>query len=311
MHWAKLREGTNQFGMRILLTVYRLFGRVPFRVCLYPVLVWYLWRRDVARQASREYLARLHAASQGQTPAPSLWQVLRHFAAFAEVMLDRFAYNSSDSAREAPSVLTGEEHVFRILESGRGAVLLTAHMGNLELCRLLARARGDIRVNVLVHLENARQFNEMLHANSPESALNLIPVTEISAATAAMLAERIEHGEFVVITGDRIPVINEKDILTLDFLGSPARFPLGPYVLASLFRCPLLALFCTLRQGVYHVGVTPIADQVVLPRRDRYAGAQPIAQRYIALLEAECRAAPLQWFNFFPFWGDTPVHKKS
>lgn len=295
------------------MTVYRTFGRVPFRICLYPVLVWYVWQRKIARVASRDYLARLHAASRGQTPAPSLWQVLRHFAAFSEVILDRFAYNSSASAREVPSTLVGEEYVQTVLQSGRGAVLLTAHMGNLELCRLLARARGDIRVNVLIYIEHAKQFNRMLHEQSPETALNLIPVTEINTVTAAMLAERIDRGEFVVITGDRIPVANEKEILTLDFLGSQARFPLGPYLLASIFRCPLLALFCTQQDGVYRVSVSPIAEQVSLPRSDRQTAALPLAQIYAALLEAECRKAPLQWFNFFPFWADAPAQpqKKS
>lgn len=302
MHWARLRESTNPLGMSILLAVYRRFGRKPFQLCLYPVLVWYLWRCDIARRSSREYLARLHAVTRGQTPAPTLLQVFRHFAAFSESLLDRFIFNSTAAVREAPTRLEGEEHVLKLLAGGRGAVLLAAHMGNQDLCRLLGRARGDIRINVLIYAEHAKQFNRIMHEQSPETALNLIPVTEITAATAMMLAERIDRGEFVVITGDRIPVANEKETLVLDFLGAPARFPIGPYMLASIFRCPLLALFCTRREGVHHIDIFPIAETVTLPRRDRQASALRLARSYVDLLEAQCRAAPLQWFNFFPFW---------
>ncbi len=37
-------------------------------------------------------------------------------------------------------------------------------------------------------------------------------------------------------------------------------------------------------------------------RRGRRAAA--LGRRYVASLEARCRAHPFNWFNFYPFWGD-------
>lgn len=307
MHWAHLRETTSQTGTRILLALYRLGGLRLFRLCTWPVLAWHVWRHPMAREASREYLQRLHLACGGKTPAPSLRWVIRHFSAFAEAMLEKFIITTPNALESIPHTLCGEEHVQALLAKGQGAVFVTAHMGNFELCRLLARARGDIRINVLVHTAHARQFNAMLHAQNPDTALNLIQVTELDTAIAAMLAERIDRGEFVVITGDRIPVDNADEIVSCDFLGAPARFPLGPWLMASIFRCPLLALLGSRRGERYHLTVTPLASEIRLPRRNRREAAQPLVADYARLLEAECHAAPLQWFNFFPFWAQCPA----
>lgn len=251
MHWANLRETTSRIGTRILLALYRLGGLRLFRLCVWPVLAWHVWRNPVARTASRGYLHRLYVHSQGQTPKPSIWQVIQHFSAFAETMLEKFVITTPRALDTIRHTLDGEEHIQALLARRQGAVLVTAHIGNFELCRLLARARGDIRINVLVHTAHARQFNAMLHEANPNAALNLIQVGELDTAIAAMLAERIDRGEFVVITGDRIPVNNENGIITCDFLGAPARFPLGPWLMASIFGCPLLTLLGSGRVRIF------------------------------------------------------------
>lgn len=303
MHWASLRETTSLIGTRILLALYRFGGLPLFRICAWPVLAWHVWRQPLARKSSQEYLQRLYTVSGGTTPKPSLWQVIRHFSAFAETILEKLVITRPEALENIRHTLTGDEHIQSLLARKQGAVLVTAHMGNFELCRLLARARGDIRINVLVHTAHARNFNAMLHKANPDTALNLIQVTEINTATAVMLAERIDRGEFVVITGDRIPLDNEDEIVGCDFLGAAARFPLGPWLLASIFRCPLLSLLGSRRDdNTYHLTVTPLDSEIRLPRRNRIEAAKPLVAHFARLLEAECRAAPLQWFNFFPFW---------
>lgn len=312
MHWATLQETTSRAGTRLLLALYRLGGLRLFRLCAWPILGWYLWRQPIARESSREYLRRLHAFSGGHTPEPGLAQAIRHFGAFAETMLEKLVMTHPESLEGLHHTLEGDEHIQALLTRKQGAVLVTAHMGNFELCRLLARARGDLRINALVHTAHAREFNAMMHEANPEAALNLIQVSEINTAIAAMLAERIDRGEFVVITGDRIPLANDEETIICDFLGAPARFPLGPWLLASIFHCPMLALLGTRRSdNHYHLSVTPLAGEIRLPRKERIAAALPFVADYVRLLEAECLAAPLQWFNFFPFWETQPQSRSS
>lgn len=55
-HWANVNEFSFLAGMRLMLWIYRVLGRWPFRLALYPVLLWYVMIRTDARRASRKYL---------------------------------------------------------------------------------------------------------------------------------------------------------------------------------------------------------------------------------------------------------------
>src|SRR6185437_11288542 len=102
----------------------------------------------------------------------------------------------------------------------------------LELCRVLSTQRKDLKLTVLVHTKHAQAFNHMLAQLNPDSQLNLLQVSEISPMTVVNLAETIAQGGIVVIAGDRIPVAPNPRVALVNFFGSPAAFPVGPYVLA-------------------------------------------------------------------------------
>jgi predicted LPLAT superfamily acyltransferase len=90
-----------------------------------------------------------------------------------------------------------------------------------------------------------------------------------------------------------------------DFLGHPAPFPQGPFVLAHLLECPVYLFFCLKEGERYRVHLEHFAERVILPRRERQSALAGYAQRYARRLEAYCQRAPLQWFNFFDFWQET------
>ncbi|GHD69016.1 LpxL/LpxP family acyltransferase [Jeongeupia chitinilytica] len=302
-HWASVGEAGFVGGIRLLVGIYKRFGRWPFRLVLYPILSWYVLSHRIARTASRDYLQRLHLASGGRTPAPGLANVLRHFAAFGETVLDKLLVWRGD-LDDTPVRRDGAATMQAVIDAGRGGVIMTAHIGNFEMLRKLGETRRNIRLNILVHTKHAERFNRLLRETHPEAHIRLIQVTEISAATAVMLAERVDAGEFVVIAGDRVPVSQQPDTIDIPFLGAPAPFPVGPYVLAAILKCPLVALVASRQADHFHITVRLLAERVVLPRADRRGAIAALAAGYAALLEAECLAAPLQWFNFYPFWSE-------
>ncbi len=298
-HWAAMNEMGFEAGMRLLFWIFRIGGRAPFRCVLYPVLAWYVLTKPLARRASADYLRRLSLYTSAA--APSLWSVPRHFASFAEGMLDKMLLwggrFNTDSVR-----FYGKDVVVECLDGRRGALLICSHMGNLELCRILSQQRKDLKLTVLVHTKHAQSFNRMLARQNPDSQLNLLQVTELSPATAIMLAEKINQGEFVVIAGDRIPVASHPRVAIASFLGAPAAFPVGPYVLASVLQCPVFLLF-SLRRGRHsEVHFELFRDSVRLPRQGRDTALAALAGDYAARLEYFCQRAPLQWFNFYDFW---------
>lgn len=303
LHWAGLGETTFVAGIRFLYFVERWLGRWPFRMCLYPVVLCHWLLNHTARRASREYLQRLQAAHAVFPRPPGVWRSLRHFTCFAETILDKLL--ASQGRYPSARVQVEHEVIRQQIARGEGGVIITAHLGCLELCQMLAETVPDFRLTVLVHTAHAAAFNGLLRRLNPDTPVELLQVTELDVATAVRLGERVAAGEFVAITGDRVPVHGERYTMA-HFLGWPAPFPVGPYILASVLECPLFAMACTHQGEGYRVRFERFADRVVLPRGEREAALAEQTVRFAGWLEEQLRHSPLDWFNFFPFWNQTP-----
>jgi predicted LPLAT superfamily acyltransferase len=195
---------------------------------------------------------------------------------------------------------------FRV-ERPRGALFIGSHLGNLEMLR----AVGDVqtmRVNALVFTRHSPKFNRVLAAVSPKTLERMIQVDSLGPDAVIMLRDKLAAGEHVAIVADRVSVRHKERSLRAPFLGRPAPFPEGPFVLASLLECPVYLLFCLKVDGRYRVVLEPFADPLVLPRAGRQEALQKAIERYAERLEAHCLLAPTQWFNFFDFWGQAGGH---
>jgi predicted LPLAT superfamily acyltransferase len=297
-HWAQIEERSVIWGMRLLLRVYLLCGRGVLQVFLYPVVSYYWLTNRLARQASLTYLNKIAAF----TPLNAgLWLSFKHFISFANALIDKLAAWSG-ALSEADVQYHGRDNLIAEIHKGRGAVLLGSHLGNLEVCRVIADFDAALRINVLVHTKHAEKFNRLLNKTSDNSRLNLIQVTEITAATAMMLSDKIDAGELVIIAADRTPVSHSQRTSRATFLGAEALFPQGAFILAALLKCPVYTVFCLKQQGKYAVYFDHFSDLLTLPRKNREQSIQHVIQLYADRLQIYCLKEPLQWFNFFDFW---------
>lgn len=304
-HWAQINEFGSVAGMRLMFLICRILGRWPFRLVLYPVLLWYIVTKPEARASSSDYLRRI-AACQGASPIkPGRLTVLRHFASFAENLLDKMLLWSGLFKTDRVE-FHGQEQIIAEMAAQRGGLLICCHLGNSDLCRILSKRVG-LKLTLLVHTKHAEIFNRLLAQLDPETQLNLMQVTEVSPTTAVLLADKIGRGEFVAIAGDRIPVSSHSRFAVTKFLGALAPFPVGPYVLASLLQCPVYLLF-SLRAGhTSEIHFELFRESIRLPREGRDEALIELAAEYACRLEHFCLRAPLQWFNFYDFWHLSPV----
>jgi predicted LPLAT superfamily acyltransferase len=125
----------------------------------------------------------------------------------------------------------------------------------------------------------------------------------VTPATAILLKTKVARGEVLVIVGDRIPVAGTERTVEMKFLGRPARFPQGPFILAGLLNCPIYTLFCVSNGLKYEIICEQLADRVEIPRANRESAIRSHVEVYVNRLEQQCRKTPLQWFNFYTFWG--------
>ena len=296
-HWAELEERSTLWGMRLLLRIYLLSGRTVLQVFLYPVVVYYWLINRSGRLASQSYLRKVATFTPASKPGGSY----QHFSCFANAIIDKLAAWSGGLSL-ADVEFHGRELLLAELKQGRGVVLLGSHLGNLEVCRVIANLDQHIRINALVHTKHAEKFNRLLNQYSDKSRLNLIQVTEINAATSILLSDKIDNGEIVIIAADRTPVGQTLRVAKVDFLGEPALFPQGPFILASLLKCPVYTVFCLKRQDKHVIYFDYFSAALKFPRKNREQAMRQTIQLYARRLQDYCLQEPLQWFNFFDFW---------
>ena len=306
-NWHQMKERGSGFGIHILLTTYRLLGHRAFTILLTPVMVYFFLTGKTARQASRDYLQRLYNVAPASLPRkPDSRLSFQHFMSFGQALADRFAAWLGQIPLDRLDI-EGKDQVVDKLNRGQGVVLLTSHLGNIELCRALASLSSpdrELPVNVLVHTRHAEAFNRILANVNPETHFRLIQIDTIGPDTAILLSDMIERGEIVAIAADRVPANSTaNDTTVAKFLGGDAHFPKGALVLSSILACPVFTVFCTRNgQGGFLLEIHPLADPLLLPRKQRQEQITMYTQRYANQLEKVCKKAPLEWFNFFDFW---------
>jgi predicted LPLAT superfamily acyltransferase len=302
-HWSTIAEVGSAWGILLSFWLYKRLGRRPFQVVLLPIVLYFFLFKSLQRRASQQFLRRCYEAG-GLPRPPGLGASLRHFFQFGQAVLDKLvAYNGGIQLDDV--VFRGEEPVQAVLDSGQGALLLGSHLGNLEICRALARFRPGLRLRVLVHTRHAQKFNRLLERLDEESPVSVQQVTELGVAEAAELASWVAGGGVILIAADRVPLIDGARagrVIWADFLRHPAPFPQGPFILGSVLDCPVFSLFCVRRGRRFEASFEPFAERLGLPRRDRERALQGCATLFAAQLEQHCLAAPFQWFNFFCFW---------
>ena len=305
--WWRIAERGSRLGMTLLALSCKLFGMRFTALSLHPIVAYFLLTGRDARAASRSYFAQLEQAAPGErTPRPGWASAYRQMLAFAQSGLDKLAawsgrIGSDDVVFDDPSAFEA------LVASGRGALVIGAHLGNLEMTRALAASGGHAKVTAIVYTEHAKRFNSVLSTANSEFARRLVQVSDFGPATSMMMQERIDAGELLVIVGDRVPARESGRTTDAQFLGATAPFAQGPYVLAHALGCPVYLFFCLKERDErgrerYRLYFEPFAERIDLPRRERAQHIAAWAQRYASRLEHYCRKAPYQWFNFFDFW---------
>lgn len=311
-HWSRIQERGTALGLRIALWTYRLLGRRGLRFITEFIAAYFFLTGREARRASGDYLRRLfeHAGPLPGLPRrPGLLDQYRHVRTFAMSYVDRFLawMDAGDAVVEFP-----EEAAFHAqLASGRGALFLSAHLGNLDMLRGLGALRGIQGLNAVVYSEHVVRFQDLLKEVNPGYESNLIHLPEVTVGTAMALEDKVAKGESLFLVGDRPPASENGRTVAVPFLGREAPFPVGPIFLAHLLQCPVYLFFCIKEGAAYRVQMAPFADRIDLPRRGREAALKDWVARYAAAVEARCRRAPFQWFNFYDFWGPASAPSAS
>ena len=185
-------------------------------------------------------------------------------------------------------------------QGGRACIVLGSHVGSLEAMRQASVRHPGITVRLVLDRQSNQQLVERFEALDPEFAASLIDADQSAAGLGLAISDALKLGDSIALMGDRYRPGDRTT--SCEFLGSPAQFPVGPFIIASIFRVPIVTTFGIYVDGRYEVHCEELFDSFHLPRDDRDAALQLAVSLYAERLEHYARRAPSNWFNFYDFW---------
>jgi len=191
--------------------------------------------------------------------------------------------------------IEGMQHLDNVLAEGKGAIVITAHIGNWELGAVLLSMLGyPIMAVALPHKE--RPVNDLFNHQREVKGVMVVP----TKGAFRRCAEQLAKNKIVALAADR--TFNASGI-TIDFLGRKAMMPKGAAALSWKTGAPIVPTFLirkengmfdlTCHQPLYPPGRdASMTEEEILPK---------ILSRYMSIIEEQIRKYPAQWLLFREF----------
>ena len=286
-----VRAVGNKKGTRFFIWVINTFGILPAYGFLFFASLQYLLFDKKAVNALCDYRKRLGFN------AP-LFSIFKHFYSFGVTLIDRVAF-LTNRGKSFNTIHINEELINRELDYGNGVILLGAHFGNWEFAGNLLTKRIAARVHVFMYDAGNEASTERV---SVLQNLVIHHVQDSTSDTAVEIVNALRAGDIVCMHGDRF--FGNQRTETIDFLGEPARFPVGPMALAAITGASVITCF-TVRTSFFHYTFSAEEPDRITNNQDRVMRDRQIRsalEKYVKVLERKCREYPYQWYNFYRFW---------
>jgi len=297
--WWKKQERGGVFFLRLSLFLSQILPEFALKLIV-KIVVWfyYIFSKN-ERENIAEFRRNLSEFAGAQTLKKT--SVFSHFEAFGGAICDKFRVWKGKIKDDELEIIDLEHIKSELIGAQKGQILLTAHLGNVEICKALAARVEGFRMVILTYDENSRKFNEVLREISKNGgSVRMMAVNKLDVAAMLELKNIVESGEHIGIMGDRTPLGGDK-AARVKFLGKEASFNYGPYLIAGILGVKISSLWCQKIGGKFRIELVPLASAVKLGR-DKAAAAREYLQIYVRELENRCKQTPTQWFNFFDFW---------
>jgi KDO2-lipid IV(A) lauroyltransferase len=214
--------------------------------------------------------------------------------------LAEIGWSLADPARvDGLMRIEGEEHLRAALARGRGAVLITGHLGSWELLAA-ALIRAGFPLSVIAREANDGRVNEFLVGLRRRFGVRT--VLRGSPGAARDILRTLKNGE---VLGCLIDQDTRVEGVFVDFFGRPAFTPTGPTTLALRGGAPVVLASCWREpDGRHRARLEP---PLTLDRGpDLAADVARHTATFTAWLEARIREHPDQWVWIHRRWRRQP-----
>jgi predicted RND superfamily exporter protein/predicted LPLAT superfamily acyltransferase len=222
----------------------------------------------------------------------------RNFNEFATKLTDLWRYEAGVDVLPLLQPGNGWEQFQTALDSKRGVLLVTPHLGNWEFGAPLL-ARHGVRPLVLTAPEPGSRFTELRAAARSRHGIDTLVVGSDPFAFVQVI-QRLQAGGVVALLVDRPP---ETSAAEVEFCGRPFRASIAAAELARTTGCVVLPVFVVHEAGGYRAHALPPVDYDRRALGSREARRE-FTGRILRVFEPSIRQFAEQWFHFVPVWKD-------
>ena len=202
-----------------------------------------------------------------------------------------------DGLQRLVETVEGWEEIEEVMSKGKGAVLVTGHIGNWELAGAYVAARG-IPLDAIVRGMANPLFDAYINHTR-----------EVIGMTVVHDSEAVRRTPRSLRAGRAVAFVADQGVMGLastfvPFFGRPAKTPRGAAVFALRFDTPVVFVVA-LRQpnGRYRI----VVERIEAPQTgDRDKDVDAIVARFTQHLEKWVRAVPAQYFWQHRRWRRQP-----
>ena len=242
-----------------------------------------------SRKTAYHYFRRI----LGYGRCKAAWSVYVNHCLFGQVVIDKFAMYAG---KRFDVEVDGMQYFNELASRDEGFLHLSSHIGNYEIAGYtLVSERKTINAVVYAH----EKATVMENRNNMFVKTNIRMITLKSDMSHLFeIDQALCNGDIVSFPTDRF--MGQAKCVECDFLGKPAKFPQGPFSVATMRGLDVLGVNVMKRgwRG-YTIYVTPLQYDKTAPRREQI---KQLSDSYVKELEKRVRQYPTQWYNFFEFW---------
>lgn len=277
---------------------------IPIKIC-YRLAIFFADLRFIFAYQDRKFvLANLKSIF----PEKSLKEIRKirrsMFRNFAKYLVDFFRFEKiNDEFIKKNVTFENIHYVNETLKKGKGAILLTAHLGNWELGGVVTSiSKYPLWAIALPHKH--KRTNDFFNKQRESKGLKVIP-----------LGKAVRQSLFILKKNNLLAVVGDKDFtnergIVVDFLNRETSLPKGPAAFCLISGAPIIPGFMlrnpddsfTLRfEKPIDLNKTVDFDEHHFKKPDE-TKMHEIAIQYKSIIESYVRKYPDQWYMFRPYW---------
>jgi predicted LPLAT superfamily acyltransferase len=288
--WQGKSKG-NKAGYQIFVWVLKKFGVLPAYFLLrFVALYFFIFSYKSSRQIYSLYHRKL-----GYSGFSSIIKLYRNYFLLGQSIIDKVVVMSGIK-NNFTYHFDGEENLREIASLKKGGILLSAHIGNWDIAGHLFK-RIDARINIVMFDGEQEEIKEYLENITGKKSINIIFIKS-DLSHIYEISEALKQNELVCMHADRF--LEGNKTLSIEFLGEMARFPMGPFVLASTFKVPVSYVFAVKESNLhYHFFASKIKNYDHL---EKAVVRKEMLLEFAKEMEVKVKKYPEQWFNYYNFW---------